>query len=46
MKPNIKQRKTRGTNRGLRYRRRADDEFDETVYRYRGLVRAQTSKAD
>jgi hypothetical protein len=38
MKPNIKQRKTRGTNRGLRYRRWAAVEFDEALYRYRGLV--------
>jgi hypothetical protein len=38
MKPNIKQRKTEGTNRGLRYRRRAAEEFNEAVYRYRGLV--------
>jgi len=40
MKPNIKQRETRGTNRGLRYRRRAAGEFDEAVYRYRGLTEA------
>lgn len=38
MTPNIKQRGTEGTNRGLRYRRRAAEEFDEAVYRYRGLV--------
>ncbi len=38
MKPNIKQRKTEGTNRGLRYRRRAAEEFNDAVYRYRGLV--------
>jgi IS5 family transposase len=38
MKPNIKQRETEGTNRGLRHRRRAAEEFNEVVYRYRGLV--------
>lgn len=38
MKPNIKQRETRGRNRGLRYRRKAAGEFDEAVYRYRSLV--------
>lgn len=38
MKPNIKQRKTEGTNRGLRYRRRAAEEFNEALYRYRRLV--------
>ncbi|MBT0160991.1 transposase, partial [Candidatus Bathyarchaeota archaeon A05DMB-2] len=38
MKPNIKQRETPGRNRGLRYRRKAAGEFDEAVYRYRGLV--------
>lgn len=38
MKPNIKQRKTPKVNRGLRYRRRAAEEFNEAVYRYRGLV--------
>ena len=35
MKLNIKQRETQGTNRGLRYRRKAAREFDEAVYRYR-----------
>jgi hypothetical protein len=38
MKPNIKQRETEGANRGLRFRRRAAEEFDEAVYRYRGLI--------
>ena len=38
MKPNIKQRETRGRNRGLRYRKKAAGEFDEAVYRYRGLI--------
>ena len=38
MKPNIKQRETEGTNRGLRYRRKAREEFDEALYRFRGLV--------
>jgi hypothetical protein len=38
MKPNIKQRETAGTNRGLRFRRRAAEEFDELTYHYRGLV--------
>ncbi len=38
MKPNIKQRKTPGRNKGLKYRRRAAAEFNETVYRYRGLI--------
>ncbi|MEM3551407.1 MAG: transposase [Candidatus Bathyarchaeia archaeon] len=38
MKPNIKQRITQGRNRGLRYRRKAAEEFDEAVYRYRGLI--------
>ncbi|TLN00726.1 transposase [bacterium] len=38
MKPNIKQRETEGPNRGLRHRRRAAEEFNEVVYRYRGLV--------
>ena len=38
MKPNIKQRRTEGTNRGLRHRRRAAEEFNSAVYRYRGLV--------
>jgi len=38
MTPNIKQRKTEGANRGLRYRRRAAEEFNKDVYRYRGLV--------
>jgi len=38
MKPNIKQRDTLGRNRGLRYRKKAAEEFDEAVYRYRGLI--------
>lgn len=38
MKPNIKQREKEGTNRGLRFRRRAAKEFNDDVYRYRGLV--------
>jgi len=38
MKPNIKQRETEGANRGLRYRRKAAEEFDEAVYRYRSLI--------
>jgi len=38
MKPNIKQRETEGTNRGLRFRRKAGEEFDEQLYRFRGLV--------
>ena len=38
MKPNIKQRETLGRNRGLRYRKKAAEEFDEAVYRYRGLI--------
>ena len=38
MKPNIKQRETAGRNRGLRFRRRAGEEFDEALYRFRGLV--------
>jgi len=38
MKPNMKQRETPGRNRGLRYRRKAAEEFDEAVYRYRGLI--------
>lgn len=38
MKPNIKQRETAGRNRGLRFRRRAGEEFDEALYHFRGLV--------
>lgn len=38
MKPNIKQRKTQGTNRGLRFRKKAAEEFDKALYRFRGLV--------
>jgi len=38
MKPNIKQRETEGTNRGLRFRRKAGKEFDEALYHFRGLV--------
>jgi hypothetical protein len=38
MKSNIKQRETRGRNRGLRYRKKAAKEFDEAVYRCRGLI--------
>lgn len=38
MKPNIKQREKGGTNRGLRFRRQAAEEFNKHVYRYRGLV--------
>lgn len=38
MRPNIKRRETAGTNRGLRFRRRAGEEFDEALYHWRGLV--------
>jgi len=38
MKPNIKQRETAGRNRGLRFRRKAGEEFDEALYHFRGLV--------
>lgn len=38
MKPNIKQRGKEGTNRSLRFRRRAAEEFNDALYRYRGLV--------
>lgn len=38
MKPNIKQRETEGTNRGLRFRKKAAEEFDEALYHFRGLV--------
>lgn len=39
LRPNIKQRRKGGRrNRGLRFRRRAGEEFDEAAYRYRGLV--------
>lgn len=38
MKPNIKQRKTGGANRGLRFRKKAALEFDLEVYHFRGLV--------
>ena len=36
--PNIKQRETKGRNRGKRFRRRAAEEFNPHVYRFRGLV--------
>mgnify|MGYP001056352942 CR=1 FL=1 len=36
--PNIKQRETSGSNRGRRFRRRAAEEFNPQVYRFRGLV--------
>jgi len=36
--PNIKQRETRGSNRGKRFRRRAAEEFNPQIYRFRGLV--------
>jgi len=38
MKPNIKQRETEGTNRGLRFRKKAAEEFDEVLYHWRALV--------
>jgi hypothetical protein len=38
MKPNIKQRETKGANRGLRFRKKAAEEFDEVLYHFRGLV--------
>lgn len=38
MKPNIKQRKTGGANRGLRFRKKAACEFNVEVYHFRGLV--------
>ena len=38
MKPNIKQRKTGGANRGLTFRKKAALEFDLEIYRFRGLV--------
>ena len=38
MKPNIRQRETHRRNRDLRYRKKAAEEFDEAVYRYRGLI--------
>lgn len=38
MKPNIKQRETEGTNKGLRFRKKAAEEFDEVLYHWRGLV--------
>jgi IS5 family transposase len=38
MKPNIKQRKTGGKNRGLRFRKVAALMFDLGVYHFRGLV--------
>jgi len=37
-RPNIKQRKTSGSNRGKRFRRRAAEEFNPQIYRFRGLV--------
>ncbi len=40
MRPNIKQRETGGKNRGKRFRRRAAEEFNPDIYRYRGLVEA------
>ncbi len=40
MRPNIKQRETGGRSRGRRFRRRAAEEFDPKIYRYRGLVEA------
>jgi len=36
--PNIKQRETHGRNRCRRFRRKAADEFNQAIYRYRGLV--------
>ena len=36
--PNIKQRETKGSNRGKRFRRRAAEEFNPGIYRFRGLV--------
>ena len=36
--PNIKQRETYGNNRGRRFRRRAATEFNQSIYRYRGLI--------
>lgn len=36
--PNIKQRETHGKNRGKRFRRRAAEEFNPQIYRFRGLV--------
>jgi hypothetical protein len=38
MKPNIKQRKTGGANRGLQFRKKAALEFDIEIYHFRGLV--------
>lgn len=38
MKPNIKQRKTGGANRGLPFRKKAALMFDLEVYHFRGLV--------
>jgi len=38
LKPNIKQRQTHGRNRGLRFRRRAAQEFNVDAYQYRLLV--------
>jgi IS5 family transposase len=38
MKPNIKQRKTGGANKGLRFRKKAALEFDVEIYHFRGLV--------
>jgi len=38
MKPNIKQRKTGGANKGLRFRKKAALEFDVAIYHFRGLV--------
>lgn len=38
MNPNIKRRETKGTNRGLRFRKKAAKEFDKALYRWRGLV--------
>ena len=36
--PNIKHRETHGRNRCRRFRKRAANEFDQAIYRYRGLV--------
>ena len=38
MKPNIKQRKTGGANKGLRFRKKAASEFNVEIYHFRGLV--------
>jgi len=36
--PNIKQRETHGRNRGRRFRKQAAEEFNQDIYRYRGLI--------